>query len=109
MPTTSRREDGALRSMLMISLPIAARLGAGPLRPWRWTLAHWGARHSALVAAWALAGAGCPLARSVVNLTPANAAVKDFATCGMGEFDLRGPLTGFDCMIQSSVGRTECV
>jgi hypothetical protein len=24
------------------------------------------------------------------------------AACGMEEFDLRGPLTGFDCMIQSS-------
>src|SRR5262245_28701105 len=36
----------------------------------------------------ALAGAGCPLARSVVNLTPANAAVKEFAACGMEEFDL---------------------
>jgi hypothetical protein len=76
MPTTIRREDGAHRSMLMISLPIAARLGSGPLRPWRWTLTHWGARRSVLVATWALAGAGCPLARSVLNLTPANAAVK---------------------------------
>jgi hypothetical protein len=33
------------------------------------------------------------------------------AACGMGEFDLRGPLTGFDCMIQSSsmsAGRNAC-
>jgi hypothetical protein len=29
MPTMMRREDGA-------------RLGAGPLGPWLWTLAHWG-------------------------------------------------------------------
>ena len=33
------------------------------------------------------------------------------AACGMGEFDLRGPLTGVDCMIQSSsmsAGRNAC-
>jgi hypothetical protein len=51
MPTMSRREGGAQRSMLMISLPIAARLGAGPLRPWHWTLAHWGARPGRCVGA----------------------------------------------------------
>jgi hypothetical protein len=33
------------------------------------------------------------------------------AACGMGEFDLRSPLTGVDCMIQSSsmsAGRNAC-
>ena len=48
MPTMIRREQRS--TMSMISLSIAARLGARPLGPRPWTLAHWGAGRSALVA-----------------------------------------------------------
>ena len=72
-----RREDGAKRSIMWnISVPIAARLGAGRLGPGSRLLAHWGTGRFV-----APAGAGCALARSAVNLTLVKAAVKQKLGC----------------------------